>query len=113
MLKKSIHVALVAAVMLLAWSVAAPALGVSVSTNGGRTEEYSSWRGIRVFDTNCDNNDVYSDYKRDSGTPQVLRNSQGCNSSEESGESSNLIQRFNHCTDDFGPNTCSSAVSRR
>lgn len=34
--------------------------------------EVSSWQGIDVEDTNCDNNDVYSDCKRDIGSATLL-----------------------------------------
>ena len=112
-MKKRIYVASAIAAALLAWEVPVPVGAVHVTTYGSRTDEYDTWGGIRVDDTNCDNNDVYSDYKRDSGTPNVLRNSLGCNGgNEESGTSSNKIQRFNSCTDDAGPNTCSGTVYR-
>ncbi len=112
MMKKT-HLVGVLAAGLFAWSVPSVAQAVYTTTYGSRTDEYSTWQGVRVDDTNCDSNDVYSDYKRDSGTPQVLYNSMGCNGGvEETGTSTNLIQRFNSCTDDFGPNTCSGTVYR-
>jgi hypothetical protein len=100
-------------VLLAAWSVPAIASAATAYTYGGSTSTSTGWQGILVGDTYCDNNDVYADYKRDTGTPQVLRNSRGCGTGEQTGNNpNNLIYRFNHCTDDAGPNTCSSTVYR-
>ncbi|MFC3384419.1 hypothetical protein [Couchioplanes azureus] len=106
-------VAAALAIGILAWTVPSSVYAnVSASTYGGHTEEYDGWKGIAVFDDNCDNNDVYSDFKRDIGTPQVWRVSGGCGEFESTGITGNLVQRFNHCTDDAGPNTCSSTKYR-
>ena len=112
-MRRTAKLAAMAAIGVVAWSAPSSVYAnVQASTYGGYTEEYSRWQGIAVFDNNCDSNDVYSDYKRDIGTPQVLRMSAGCGEFESSGITGNLIARFNHCTDDAGPNTCSSTKYR-
>ncbi len=110
-MKKS-YVAVGAALAAFTFAAPTAAMAVHMSTYGSRTDEYESWGGIRVSDINADSNDVYADWKRDVGTPQVLRNSRGNGTSEESGTSSNKVARFNSCTDDAGPNTCSGTVYR-
>jgi len=112
MKKSALRFAGVAVMMMFAWSVPGVATAVARSTNGSYTTEYSNWKGISVEDTACDGNDVYSDYKRDSGSPQVWRNSEGCGTTESTVESDNLIARFNSCVDDAGPNTCSTDATR-
>jgi hypothetical protein len=109
-LKKKLAIGVVVA--LFAWSLPGAASAVIATTYGSASENYSGWQGVRVSGTNCDSHDVYSDYKRDSGTPQSFYNSQGCNTSEETGTSTNLIARFNSCVDDAGPNTCSVTKTR-
>lgn len=62
-----------AAMMAFAWSV--PGIATAgKSTDGSYTTEFSNWQGISVEDTRCDAHPVYSDYKRDSGSPQKLNN---------------------------------------
>ncbi|MGC4815500.1 hypothetical protein ACLQ29_33805 [Micromonospora sp. DT228] len=113
MRRPPVKLALAVSVGLVAWSLPSLAIAATKSTNGSVTRDVDNWQGISVEDTSCDNHDVYSDYKRDSGSAQVFRNSQGCGTTETSSKSSsNLIQRFNSCVDDVGTNTCSSDATR-
>ena len=112
-LRGKTRIILATGVLLAAWSVPAVASAATAYTYGGSTSALINWEGILVADSSCDSNDVYADYKRDSGTAQVLRNSRGCSTGESTGRNANnRIARFNHCTDDAGPNTCSSTFYR-
>lgn len=100
-----------------AW--AAPALAGGVLTQvcdgwGACASDYSSWQGVQVSDVDCDGQGVYSEYARDTGSSQVLNNYTGCNTTQQSGTSTNLINHFNACVNVPWPypDHCSSTVYR-
>jgi hypothetical protein len=73
----------------------------------------SGWGGVKNEDRNCDGYSTYANYQRNSGGTQRLENTGGCNSTVETGSSSNLISRFRACAQvNFFPDWCSSWVSR-
>ena len=114
----ALAVCLTAATLLVtapgAWASA------TVSTNGGYASYTTSTNRFTVADTNCDNNDVYGQWRFTNSTsaaapsnPSQLRNSKGCNNTESvilsPGGYSRIV--FRHCTDDAFGDTCSSWVN--
>lgn len=82
----------------------------SCSWNYGGT---SGWGGVVNQDARCDGYGTYANYERDTGGIQRLDNNSGCNSTIETGTSSNLIKRFRACTKvNLFPDFCSSYVWR-
>lgn len=73
----------------------------------------NGWGGVTNKDNRCDGYGSYAPYYRDSGGAQRLNNTTGCNSTVQTGTSSNQVARFRACTDvNFFPDWCSDWVWR-
>jgi hypothetical protein len=82
----------------------------SCSSNYGGS---SGWGGVTNRDNRCDGYGSYAPYYRNTGGAQRLTNGSGCNTTVETGTSSNLVARFRACTDvNAFPDWCSDWVWR-
>lgn len=109
-----------ASAFLLMFGAPAAFASATVSTNGGTATYTSSSNVFRVADTNCDNNDVYGQWKFTNSSsasapsnPNTFRMSAGCNEARsiELAPSGNSRIVIRHCTDDAFNDTCSSWVN--